>query len=121
MSAHSHYIQLELPMPPSVNHYWGIRGKQRFLGKRGKEFRLAVAEACADAEVQAIDGRLSVHVALFPANRIRFDIDNRIKSLLDALEHAGCFVDDEQIDELHVIRQGLKPGGSCTVIILPIT
>jgi len=114
------HIQLELPMPPTVNHYWGVRGKHRFLGKRGKEFRVAVAEACLDAGVQPLDGRLSVHVALFPANRIRFDIDNRIKSLLDALEHAGCFHDDEQIDELHVVRQGVKSGGSCTVLILPV-
>ena len=114
------HIQLELPMPPTVNHYWGVRGKQRFLGKKGKEFRVAVAEACLDANVQALDGRLAVHVALFPANRVRFDIDNRIKSLLDALEHAGCFHDDEQIDELHVVRQGLKPGGACSVVILPV-
>ena len=113
------HIQLELPMPPSVNHYWGINGKQRFIGKEGKQFRVAVAEAVAEYGVK-LEGRLAIHIALFPANRRRFDIDNRIKSLLDALQHAGCFEDDEQIDELHIIRQVLKPQGGCTVIILPI-
>ena len=38
-------IKLELPYPPSVNHYWGQSGKNKFLGKKGKEFRIAVAEA----------------------------------------------------------------------------
>lgn len=113
------HIQLDLPMPPSVNHYWGIRGKQRFIGKQGKQFRLTVAEAVAEAG-KKLEGRLAVHVALFPANRIRFDIDNRIKPLLDALQNAGCFEDDEQVDELHVTRQGIHPGGRCTVIILSL-
>jgi Holliday junction resolvase RusA-like endonuclease len=40
--------------------------------------------------------------------------------LLDALEHAGCYENDSQVDELHVIRQEVKKGGACTVIILPI-
>lgn len=113
------HIQLDLPMPPSVNHYWGVRGKQRFIGKEGKQFRLAVAEEVAQAGVK-LEGRLSVHIALFPANRVRFDIDNRIKPLLDALQHAGCFEDDEQVDELHIIRQGIRPQAGCTVIILAI-
>ena len=113
------HIQLDLPMPPSVNHYWGIRGKQRFIGKQGKQFRLTVAEEVAEAGIK-LEGRLAVHVALFPANRVRFDIDNRIKPLLDALQNAGCFEDDEQVDELHVTRQGVYPGGRCTVIILSL-
>ena len=113
------HLQLDLPMPPSVNHYWGVRGKQRFIGKEGKQFRLVVAEAVAEAGVK-LEGRLAIHVALFPANRIRFDIDNRIKPLLDALQNAGCFEDDEQVDELHVLRQAVRPGGGCTVVILSI-
>jgi crossover junction endodeoxyribonuclease RusA len=106
-------------MPPSVNHYWGVNGKQRFIGKEGKQFRLAVAEAVAEAGIK-LEGRLAIHIALFPANRRRFDIDNRIKPLLDALQNAGCFEDDEQIDELHINRQEITPGGRCTLIILPI-
>lgn len=113
------HLQLDLPMPPSVNHYWGVNGKQRFIGKEGKQFRLAVAEAVAEAGIK-LEGRLAIHIALFPANRRRFDIDNRIKPLLDALQNAGCFEDDEQIDELHINRQEITPGGKCTLIILPI-
>lgn len=113
-------IQLELPYPPSVNHYWGQFGKQRFIGKKGKAFRLAVAEACLDAQVQTMEGRLSVHVAIFPPDRRARDIDNVLKPLLDACEHAGCFVNDSQIDELHIIRQDIRKGGGCTIVILPV-
>ncbi len=114
------HIQLLLPYPPSVNHYWGQVGKRRFIGKRGVEFRKAVAEACLDAGVEALEGRLAVHVALFPPDRRKRDVDNVLKSLLDACEHAGCYESDSQIDELHIVRQEVKKGGGCTVVILPI-
>ena len=113
-------IQLLLPFPPSVNHYWGQRGNHRFLGKRGKEFRQQVAEACLESGIKTMHGRLAVHVALFPPDRRKRDVDNILKPLLDACEHAGCFVDDSQIDELHIIRQDAKKGGACTILILEI-
>ena len=113
------HIQLELPYPPSVNHYWGVSGKRRFIGKRGQEFRQAVAEACLEAGVEALDGRLSVHIALFPPDRRKRDVDNVLTSLLDACEHAGCFENDNQIDELHIVRNEVRAGGACTILILP--
>lgn len=111
---------LLLPYPPSVNHYWGISGKQRFIGKKGKEFRLAVAEECIDKELQMLHGRLSVHVALWPPDKRVRDIDNILKPLLDAMEHAGVYENDSQIDELTIIRRPPIKGGSCTVVIVPI-
>ena len=113
-------IKLELPYPPSVNHYWGQSGKNKFLGKKGKEFRIAVAEACLDAEVVALEGRLSLHVSLYPPDRRKRDVDNVLKPLLDAMEQAGCFENDNQIDELHIIRREVEKGGSCVVLVLPI-
>lgn len=113
-------IQLELPYPPSVNHYWGQSGKNKFLGKKGKEFRVAVAEACLEAEVKTLEGRLSLHVGLYPPDRRQRDVDNVLKPLLDAMEHAGCYVNDNQIDELHILRREVRKGGSCVVMILPI-
>lgn len=113
------HIQLELPYPPSVNHYWGMSGTRRFIGKRGQEFRQAVAEACLEAGIEPLEGPLSVHIALFPPDRRKRDVDNVLKSLLDACEHAGCFENDNQIDELHIIRSEVRKGGSCTILILP--
>ena len=113
-------IQLLLPWPPSINHYWLARGNTRFISKAGKQFRQAVAEECAQQGVVALEGRLAVYVALFPPDRRARDIDNVAKALLDACEHAGCYASDNQIDELQIIRQGVQKGGHCTVLILPI-
>jgi crossover junction endodeoxyribonuclease RusA len=110
-------INLILPYPPSVNHYWGVSGKQRFIGKKGKEFRQAVAEACLDAQIQTMDGRLAVHVAIWPPDNRKRDVDNTIKPLLDAMEHAGVYENDSQIDELHIIRREPMKGGSCSVVV----
>ena len=114
------HIQLELPYPPSVNHYWGVSGKQRFIGKKGKEFRAKVMDAVNEAGIQALEGRLAVHVALYPPDRRKRDIDNVLKSLLDACEHAGCYENDSQIDELHIIRRDVIKDGACTIVILTI-
>jgi len=114
------YIQLLLPWPPSVNHYWGQFGKRRFIGKRGKEFRIAVAEECTGQGIQALEGRLSMYVSLFPPDKRKRDIDNVLKSLLDACEHAGCYESDSQIDELKIVRSENRKGGGCSVIILSL-
>lgn len=115
------HIILKLPYPPSVNHYWGSRGNQRFIGKKGKQFRADVSDACNEAQIKPMEGRLAVHIALYPPDRRKRDVDNVLKSLLDACEHAGCFTDgDHQIDELHIVRQEIVPGGGCTIVILPI-
>jgi crossover junction endodeoxyribonuclease RusA len=109
------HIELLLPWPPSVNHYWGQVGKSRFISRRGKEFRASVIEACEG--VIALEGRLAVHIALFPPDHRKRDVDNVLKALLDACEHAGCYESDSQIDELHITRQEVKKGGACTILI----
>jgi len=114
------HIQLELPYPPSVNHYWGQAGNHRFIGKKGKEFRAQVMDAVNEAGFSALEGRLAVHIALFPPDRRKRDVDNVLKSLLDACEHAGCYENDSQIDELHITRRDVVKGGACTIIIIQI-
>jgi crossover junction endodeoxyribonuclease RusA len=77
-------------------------------------------DAVNEAEIQALEGRLAVHVALYPPDKRKRDIDNVLKSLLDACEHAGCYENDSQIDELHIIRKEVIKGGSCAIVILSI-
>jgi len=109
--------KLDLPYPPSVNHYWGQRGNHRFVGKKGQEFRLEVKIMVFKRKIKRLEGRLALTVYLYPPDKRKRDIDNIAKSLLDALEHAGVYENDSQLDELHIIRQELRPGGACKVII----
>lgn len=112
-------IYLTIPFPPSVNHYWGQRGNMRYITKRGREFRQSVAEIVA-AYGQKVEGRLQVVVRLFQPTRRKCDIDNYMKALLDALQHAGLFDDDEQIDDLRVIRGEVVKGGECRVVVVQL-
>jgi crossover junction endodeoxyribonuclease RusA len=73
-----------------------------------------------EAGVQPLEGRLSIHVALYPPDRRKRDLDNVLKSLLDACEHAGCYENDSQIDEIRIVRQEVKKDGACNIVILTI-
>jgi crossover junction endodeoxyribonuclease RusA len=113
-------IYLELPYPPSVNHYWGQSGNRRFIGKKGVAFRAAVLNAAIEAGTSPLEGRLAVHIDLYPPDRRKRDLDNVLKSLLDACEHAGCYINDSQIDEIHITRKSVIKEGSCEIAILEL-
>ena len=119
-SEKSSVITLTLPYPPSVNHYWGVRGIHRYLGVKGKFFRLKVSEAVATLNRPTLTGRIAVFVSLYPPDKRNRDIDNVLKALLDALEHAGCYENDSQIDDIRIVRCEPRKGGSCVVVIVPI-
>ena len=48
--------------------------------------------------------RAAVSIEFRVQDKRAWDIDNRIKSLLDCLEVSGVLKDDNQIDSLHVTR-----------------
>lgn len=64
------------------------------------------------------DGRLRVNIQLYPPDRRVIDIDNRLKSLLDAMQNAGLYGNDSQIDELHVMRAEIIKAGKAAVSII---
>jgi crossover junction endodeoxyribonuclease RusA len=108
----------DLPLPPSVNHYWGQHGHRRYVSKAGVAFKEQVAEYVIDYRVPKLGtARLAMTVVLFPKDRRKQDIDNRIKALWDALADAGVFDNDEQIDTLFIERGEIKKGGGCRVYI----
>lgn len=109
--------QLELPYPPSVNHYYGTSGKMRYIKPAGKAFREQVAWIVKQARVQKLTGKVSVFIRLMPPDLRRRDADNVLKAALDALQHAGCFDDDSQVEDLHIVKGSKFTGGKCEVLI----
>ena len=67
-----------------------------------------------------LKGRLSVHVLLHAPNRRKYDIDNRIKPLLDALQFSSVYRDDEAVDHLVVRRGDIIKGGQVIVQIIEL-
>lgn len=115
-------IELTLPFPPSTNTVWRNLKGRTLLSKRGREFRREVGiYAGMQYKGEPLEGRLSVLVLLTPPDRRKRDIDNYGgKALLDALTHAGMWMDDEQIDELIIQRGAVRKGGGCLVRIQEI-
>jgi len=88
------------------------------VSKAGKEFKAQVSDYVIEYRVPKLGtARLEMQVTLYPKDRRKQDIDNRIKALWDALADAGVFDNDEQIDTLMVQRGAIKKGGGCMVII----
>lgn len=111
-------LVLNLPLPPSINHYWGQSGHRRYVSKAGKLFKEQVQDYVIEYRVPKLGAaRLEFQVYLYPKDRRKQDIDNRIKALWDALADAGVFDNDEQIDILIVQRGEIKKGGGCLVYI----
>ena len=117
MTAKAKGARLMLPWPPTVNHYWGRRGKRTFLSKRGRAYREAVAWAVVAAKRPHFDGACEVKVVAYPPDRRRRDLDNILKSLFDALEHARVFEDDSQVAKYSIERADVVKGGRVDVAI----
>ncbi len=125
-------IELSLPFPPSVNHYWGHRAVRvrktgkltavKYLSGKAKDFRKAVADIVNEQfdEPPNLRGSLAVIVKQhYGPDGTPQDIDNCLKPLFDALEHAGVYRDDKQIDELLVVKKRRAIVGRVDVIIKP--
>ena len=70
-------ITLTLPMPPTLNHMWGMSGKRKYLKKEAHQFREAVVEEAIRTKAK-ISGRLAIFIALYPSTLRKFDLDNRV-------------------------------------------
>ena len=110
-------LTIDLPYPPSVNHYWRRVGARTLISLKGRRYRDRVASILALRRVQPMTGSLAVRVTVHPPDRRRRDLDNAMKALLDALEHGGAYEDDSQIDHLDIRRGSVVPEGKVAVRI----
>lgn len=111
-------VEMEIPWPPSVNHMYVRTRRGMFLSKTAQAFRSDVSVSAVRDVPYRFDGTLSVSLHLHPPdNRLR-DVDNVIKSTLDALQHAGVYETDNHVAELHVYRMApRKPDGMVRMVL----
>lgn len=99
---------LNLPFPPSVNGYWRSPNRGALKGKiliseGGRKFRINAKASVLEQlrkKPKAMTADLSVSIVLYPPTKQKRDLDNYFKALLDALTHAGVWIDDSQIKKL---------------------
>lgn len=110
-------LEVELPYPPSVNHYWRHYRGRTVISRNGLRFRDRVRSLLHQQGVRPMTGKLAVAIEVFPPDRRRRDLDNLLKAIGDALEHGGAFVDDSQIVWLLIEKATVVRGGKVVVRI----
>ena len=83
------------------------------LTDRARRYRLEVLSKVRAVERVRFEAheRLKIFLIAYPPDKRKRDIDNLLKAVIDALQHASVFPDDSQIDDLHIIRgQQVKDG-----------
>lgn len=108
---------IRLPLGPSVNSYRTISHGRRFTTLvEGQVYHEVIARLWiahwSGKPPEPLTGRLRLTVSIVFKSKPPPDLDNRIKPLQDALVNAGAFGDDNQIDDIRIVRSPVvcKPG-----------
>lgn len=101
--------ELELPWPPSVNHYYRHVGSKVLISKVGRRYRETIVSKLRLDAVKKYSGPVELLIELYPPDNRRRDVDNSLKCLLDAFTHGGLYDDDSQIRKLTVIKRDATP------------
>lgn len=109
-------LTLILPFPPTYNT--AVRHTKTGHHYRTPEFesyRSHVADSARILRVARRDGPLSVKAHFWMPDARKRDLDNVWKTLADAMQDAGVYVNDSQIEHLELRKAGIAKPGSVRV------
>ena len=96
-------VNLVMPWPPSVNTYWRMVKGRMIISKQGRDYRASVADqVMLQRGGKNFSCPLKVTIEAWRPDNRRRDLDNLLKAVLDALAHAGVYVDDSLIVDLRI-------------------
>ena len=110
-------MQIDLPWPPSVNNYWRVARGRIYISAKGTAYRETVAYLTANLRGYKAETRLAMSIVANPPDRRKRDLDNLFKCVLDALEKANIYANDEQIDALSITRGAIIKEGSLLITL----
>ena len=115
-------VMLDLPYPPSINRYYRHVGFRTLISREGRTFRKNVCALLGGGGPRKppAGGRIALCMDAFPPDRRKRDLDNLQKPALDAMQHAGIYEDDSQIDLLLTRRRNVVAGGRLVVEVLDL-
>jgi crossover junction endodeoxyribonuclease RusA len=100
-----------------MNQYWRQFQGRMLISAQGRKYREAIIQQVwLEGKIKRITGDLKVTIEAFRPDERRRDLDNLLKSTLDALAHAGLYEDDSQIRDLRIYWAAEK-GGKLNITI----
>ena len=88
------------------------------ISSDGRRYREEVGWICCQECKKPLEGRLVMLIYVYPPDKRKRDIDNVLKATWDSLQHGRAFLDDSQIDDLHIVRREPFNGGKLIVEII---
>ena len=108
-------LTIELPFPVTANAYWMIAGRRLIKTKRARAYIAEVVLYWLNAKMLGArafgeDETLALAIAIhYPVDkRKHLDTDNALKVLIDAMETAGIYQNDNQIRFIQISREEAK-------------
>ena len=109
-----------LPWPISTNAIWRSYNGRNVLSKRARAWTEAAGKELVAQNPTPVIGPVALGIALSPPTKRAYDIDNRVKGLIDLLvKHQVIEADDSRIlKTLYITASDGIPGAF--VIVQPI-
>jgi len=99
-----------LPWPPSVNQYWRAVSGRNILSAKARAWKKLAEQSLMLSRPAPVYGPAIVIIHLFPPTKRKYDIDNRVKAILDLLVKCGILQED---DNEHVVQLIVKHIAVC--------
>ena len=108
----SEWLEIELPYPPSVNHYWRhTRNGRHYISEKGRAYKAEVSRICR--QFDSFKGAVKVQLLVYYPDQRKRDPDNLHKALWDAVTASGLIEEDHNhiLVDVRTITAGFKKGG----------
>ena len=113
-----HSEMLWLPWPPTSNTMFAMRGHRRFVSKRYQAWRDEAGIQLMQQKPSKFDGPVELFLRLAPPTKRKWDLDNRVKPILDLLVIHQIIQDDNAsiVRRIDVMaEEGAGPGALVTI------
>lgn len=113
-------IHANLALPPSANRLWRKgRDGQIYIDSKYAAWKKSAAWELAAAYKGAVRPIQTYSLILHLPEKMRGDIDNRVKAVNDLMKAAGLIVDDRFCRDLTIFRADTVEPGRCHVAVFP--